>query len=142
MKITNPYTFNINEQSLLLKINTLPVPSGELYWPISTDAYGRSLLAVSYTFTVPDGITALQVYMGTNINGQYVSNVRIQNIDSRKYWFDNINTDAIVYPVIGVSAGKTYNLTIGGTAPIEDNGTLKFIYSNDINKSSRTIMDE
>lgn len=142
VEITNPYTFNIADPQLILKVNTLPVPDGHLLWPITQDAFGRSLLAATYTFTIPDGITSIQVFMTTNTAGDAVSNIRIQNVNSRKYWFDNINVSYLTTPVIEVTPGKEYFLTLGGTAPIEDGGQLQLRYSNEINKAPIDTSDK
>lgn len=142
MEITNPYTFNIRDPRLVLKVNTLPVPEGYFLWPISQDTFGRSLLATTYTFTIPDGVTSIQVFMTTNTAGNAVSNVRIQNVNSRKYWFDNINTSYLTVPIIEVTPGKEYFLTIGSSAPIEDNGQLQLRYSNEINKAPIDTSDK
>jgi hypothetical protein len=79
--------------------------------------------------------------MGTS-NGKYLATAQIQNIDSKKYWFDNINNDSILLPVIKVTPKKLYNLTIGSTVPIKDGGNLRLLYSNEINKSTIDTSDE
>lgn len=141
MQIPNPYEFKIQDKASILKIVTLPVPDGSFIWPISTDLFDRSILAAKYSFTVPAGITSIKISMGTS-NGKYLATAQIQNIDSKKYWFDNINNDSILLPVIKVTPKKLYNLTIGSTVPIKDGGNLRLLYSNEINKSTIDTSDE
>ena len=106
-----PYSFDIKD-NMQLKVITKEIPTGELKWT---------------KYKSNDGSPA--------------ANIRIQNFHSKKYWFDNVNTDTMSYPIIKVNQYQKYLLMIDEITELPRGGTLKFRFGNDINKATPDLID-
>lgn len=135
-----PYTFDIKD-NMQLKIVTKEIPTGELKWTkYKSNDGSKTFLSQSFELNIPGGITAVQIFLSQN-DGSPAANIRIQNFHSKKYWFDNVNTDTMSYPIIKVNQYQKYLLMIDEITELPRGGTLKFRFGNDINKATPDLID-
>lgn len=140
MEVQLPYKYTIYQNSVL-KLVTKPIPNNNFTWPTFVDGFGHTKLKRDFTIVIPGGITCLQVYVSKAPDSSPSAMCRIKNFDSKKYWFDNINTSGSNYPVIKVAPYQSYNLMLDEATDIKDGGFLQLRYSDEINKETPDIKD-
>lgn len=96
---------------------------------------------ISKTFTVPDGVTVLEVEFGTISSYTGIPTVTLKNASNGKVWGSVSNTDKTIY--VGVTPGKTYTLQAGGYYNGSASGWIEIdaYYSTAINAKTPSVTD-
>ena len=154
--VSNPYSFNIVNntsfssptiQSNLPQTNTLLVDI--------SDTYNNN-----YHLTIPSGVNVIYcsgiVHASVDREGECEANLIIKNNANNKYWNNDIENggggdtvDALCECYIGVTPGKTYDLSINTIANFESwdgypgyaDSNVKIYYSASINNHAIDVAD-
>lgn len=140
MNISNPYQFNI-DKNYKLYLTTEQNPSSGLIWPYYEGLYGKTLLQQNFDLEVPLGIVAIALETDYKY-GKPICRINVRNKETGVSWFDNKYIDTAQFPVVGVTPGKTYHLTIGAPTEINpENGSFRMNYSDEVNSYMISVED-
>lgn len=154
--VSNPYSFNIvNDTSFSSPTIQSNLPQTDTLLVDISDTYNNN-----YRLTIPSGVNV--IYCSGIVNasvdryGECEAALIIKNNTNNKYWNNDIENggggdtvDALCECYIGVTPGKTYDLSINTMANFESwegypgyaNSDVKIYYSASINNHAIDVAD-
>ena len=154
--VSNPYSFNIvNNTSFTSPIIQSNLPQTDTLLVDISNTYNNN-----YRLTIPSGVNV--IYCSGIVNasvdryGECEAALIIKNNTNNKYWNNDIENggggdtvDALCECYIGVTPGKTYDLSINTMANFESwegypgyaNSDVKIYYSASINNHAIDVAD-
>ena len=154
--VSNPYSFNIvNNTSFSSPTIQSNLPQTDTLLVDISDLYNNN-----YRLTIPSGVNVIYcsgyVEAGSESYADYRAALMIKNNANNKYWNNDIENggggdtvDALCECYIGVTPGKTYDLSINTMANFESwegypgyaNSDVKIYYSASINNHAIDVAD-
>lgn len=143
MEVSNPYKFTIDKNKNHFVVTVKPIDISATMWPTYTDVYGSTMMAANYDLEIPGGINVIYLHIDYQ-NSAPIAAFKLINTESKKVWFNTINSSGFVTENIGVTPNTTYHLSI--TDPVQIVGAdsskgFHMDYSNQINSYKVTIED-
>ena len=131
--VSNPYSFNIGENTAFSASVTVALPDKETSLLFSTGNETK-------TITIPTGVNVIKIILTSYADGDQC-NLTVTNASNRKYWASLVSREygdtSTTY--IGVTPNKAYRIFIDQVGYAD--GDCEILYSAFINQQAPTVTD-